>query len=295
MAWLKKIDSNFIKDINSKMLFGRYLLLLIGCLIAALAFNMFFLPFSIVCFGVSGISVITDELFGIDPSFFMLISSIVLLIFSFIALGYEKTKNSIIGSILFPICVTLTQPMADMLALETTDILIISIFGGFISGLGYGLIFKTGFTTGGTDILNQIVSKYFKVSIGQSMLMVDGLIVLAGGFIFGIEMIMYGVIVLYIISMMSDKVILGISESKAFYIFTKKEKEVKEYLVNYINVGATIFEGVGGFSDKHQKMIMTVIPTKMYFLVKEGISTIDDNAFFVVTDAYEVENLKKKD
>lgn len=288
-----KIDKTIVKQINGKMLFGRYLTLIIGCLIAAFAFNLFFLPFSIVCFGVSGVSVITDEVFNIDPSLFMLISSIVLLIFSFFALGYEKTKNSIIGSVLFPLCVSITSNLANMMALDTNDILIIAIFGGSISGLGYGLIFRTGFTTGGTDILNQIVAKYLKISIGKSMILVDGLIVLAGGFIFGIEMIMYGIVVLYIISVMSDRVILGISESKAFYIFTKKEKDVKDYLIKYINVGATVFQGKGGFSDHNQQMIMSIIPTKMYFMVKEGIALIDENAFFVVTDAYEVGDIKK--
>lgn len=292
MSWFKKIDTSILKKINRINLLERYIYLIIGCLIASFAFNLFFLPFNIVCFGISGVSVITEK-FGINPSMFMLIAAVILLIISFIALGFDKTKNSIIGSILFPITVALTEPMAKLINFDNVELLIIAIFGGVISGLGYGLIFKTGFTTGGTDILNQIVAKYFKISIGKSMLMVDGLIVLAGGFIFGIEMIMYGIVVLYIISMMSDRVILGISESKAFYIITKKDKEVKEYLVNYLNLGVTMLEVKGGFTNSNQVMIMSVIPTKMYFMIKEGISLIDETSFFVVTDAYEVGNLKK--
>lgn len=291
----KKNDNNIIlRNINHRDLVIRYLLLVIGCLIAALAFNMFFLKYNIVCFGVSGISIITDKVFKIDPSLFILIISIILLIISALTLGFEKTKNSIIGSLIFPLCVTLTKPFVDLIPINTNDILLIAIFGGFLSGLGYGLIFKTGFTTGGTDILNQIVSKFFKISIGKAMLLVDGMIVLAGGFVFGIEMIMYGAIVLYIISMMSDKVILGISEGKAFYIITNKEKEVKNYLINIALVGVTVIDAKGGFSNLNQKVLMCVIPTKMYFLVKEGINEIDADAFFVVTDAYEVTHMKHK-
>ncbi len=92
-----------------------------------------------------------------------------------------------------------------------------------------GIVFKTGFTTGGTDILNQIVSKYFKVSIGTSMIITDGIIVLAGGFFFGWTRVLYAIIVLYIISLMVDKVVLGISSMKALYITTTQEADISDY------------------------------------------------------------------
>ena len=80
------------------------------------------------------------------------------------------------------------------------------------------MVFKVGFTNGGTDIINQIISKYFKVSLGKSMLMSDGLIVLASGFFLGIKTMMYSIVILYIISIISDRVVLGISNNKTFLI-----------------------------------------------------------------------------
>lgn len=98
-------------------------------------------------------------------------------------------------------------------------------FGGIIYGFGAGLVFKAGFTTGGTDIINQILSKYLHMSMGNAMLISDGLIVVLGGFFFGATKLMYALIVIYIIGLMTDKVLLGISNSKAFYIITNEDEK----------------------------------------------------------------------
>lgn len=284
----KNREDALLKRINATKRITRYMQCLIGIFFVALSFNLFMLPNNIVYGGVSGLSIITKKLFDIEPSTFIFMSSIVLLSLSFIFLGKKNTARTLVGSLLFPILVKLTLPLVDVIDLKTNDLLLISIFGGVLNGFGAGLIFKAGFTTGGTDILNQIVSKYFKVSIGKAMLMTDGLIVVAGGFVFGPQMVLYAMIVLYIISLMADKVILGVSQSKAFYIMTSKEEEVKEFILDNVSHGMTVLDAHGGYSGNKQKVLMCVIPTKEYFKFKEGVSLIDSGAFFVVTDAYEV-------
>lgn len=161
-------------------------------------------------------------------------------------------------------------------------------FGGVLYGLGAGLVFKAGYTTGGTDILNQIVSKYAKMSMGNAMLVVDGLIVLFGAFIFGWTKFMYAILILYIISFLTDKVLLGISDSKAFYIITTKQKEISKFVIQEMGHSVTVFDAKGGFSKEKNPVLFTVIPTKEYYKFKEGIHLIDPNAFFTVIDAYEV-------
>ncbi|MDO5569278.1 MAG: YitT family protein [bacterium] len=288
----KKKDFNeLLNEINKKNLFQRYCTLIFSCFITALAFNVFFLKYKIVCFGVSGLSIIMNE-FGINPSLFIFIVSVILLIISYFALGWEKTKNSIIGSLLFPIFVTITEPISKLIDLGNTELIVVAIFGAIISGIGYGLIYKNGFTTGGTDIINQILNKYFKISIGNAILLVDGLVVLSAKLVFSWEIVMYGYIVLYIISTLSDKVILGISQSKAFYIVTEKEAEVKKFLLSLIDGGVTIINAKGGYSNHKQQLFLCVIPTKKYFIVKEGLQAIDKNIFFLVTDSYEVSKRK---
>lgn len=284
-----------VKKINTKSLLARYSALLVGCFLLAIAFNVFFLPENIVYGGVAGLSIITNNLFGWNPSFVILISSLILLLVSYFLLGWEKTKGSIIGSILFPIMVNLTTNVGSVLQFDIDNTLLLVIFGGIVAGTGSGVIFKSGFTTGGTDIINQIISKYAKVSIGKAMLMSDGLIVLSAGFFLGgngtffaWEKVMYAIIVLYLLSFMADKVILGISESKCFYIVTSHETSVKKFLMEYLNHGVTVLDGRGGFTGDHKKVIMCIVPTKEYFIVKEAIHDIDSEAFFLVTDAYEV-------
>ena len=196
--------------------------------------------------------------------------------------------GSVIGTILFPIFVILTSNVADIIKIDSSDLLLIAIVAGVIRGIGYGLTFKMGFTTGGTDILNQIVAKYFKMSVGNAMIIVDGSIVVMGGFVYGWTNMLYALIVLYILSVITDKIMLGISKSKAFYIITSEEDKVKDYIMNTLNHGVTIFPVKGGYTKEREKMLMCVIPTREYYKLKEGISKIDGEAFFVITDAYEV-------
>lgn len=289
MFFKKKIilDENILKLIYKKGRLKRYSQFILGVLIVAISYNLFILPADIV-YGVGGVGVILNKMYGIDPSLVILIGSLILLVMSFILLGKEKTKNSIVGSILYPIFIKLTEWVPNYISIEGSEILVIVLFGAVTMGFGLGLIFKAGYTTGGSDILNQIVSKYFKISIGNSMYFTDGLIILCGIFAFGWIKLMYSIISLYIVSIMTDKVILGTSESKAFYIITSHETAVKKYIMEYLNHGVTVLDAHGGFTGNNQKVIMCIIPTKEYFLVKEGLHEIDKEAFFVVTDAYEV-------
>ena len=247
----------------------RYMQFVFGCLLVALAFNLFFSPNDIVAGGVSGLSIILNYYFGIEPSIIILISNALLLLLSYFVLGKEVTKANLLGSILFPIFVNLTQHISTYISFQQSEMLLIAVFGGLLQGLGAGLIFKAGFSTGGTDILNMIVSKKFKMSMGNSMLCTDGLIVLAGFFVFGFNKLMYALIVLYIISVFTDRVILGISDSKAFYIITKDEKNVKDFVLNKMHHGVTVFEAYGGYESEKQNVLMCVIPTKDYYLLKE--------------------------
>lgn len=286
----KKIqhDENFFKTIDNKYKVRRYVELIIGVFLIAVSFNCFFLPNDIVYGGVSGIAIIVNHFFGIDPSLIITVLSVFLLIISYIFLGKEKTIYSIFGSILYPVFVKLTANFTTFLHFDKTDLLLVVLFAAVMYGIGTGLVFKAGYTTGGTDILNQIAAKYRKMSLGKAIIFTDGIILTLGIFVFGLTKFLYALIVLYISSILTDKVVLGISDSKAFYIITDEEKGVKEYILNHLNHTLTILEGVGGYTKKKQNVMMCIIPTKEYFKLKEAILEIDKDAFFIVTDAYEV-------
>lgn len=277
-----------LERINEKARTKRIISFIIGSMILASAYNLFLAPNNLVAGGVSGIAIILNGIFGFDHFLVILTLNIVLLIVSYFLLGKEKTRGSILGSLVFPLCVKLTSEIGTYIDIDTSQLLISAVFGGVLYGFGIGMIFKAGFTSGGTDIVNQILNKYLKLSIGKSMIYTDGTIVLSSALIFGSSKLMYAIIVLYIVSIMSDRVILGISDSKAFYIITDQEKAVKEYIIKYLNHGVTIFNAKGGYAKEKQNVLMCVLPTKDYYRLKEGILELDPEAFFVVTDAYEV-------
>ena len=264
----------------------KYATLSLGLFLYALAYNLFLKPNNIVAGDVDGIANIFKGI--INPNLLITILCVTLLIISFPLLGVKTTMGSVIGTILFPIFVTLTSDISKYIIIDTNDLLLISIVAGVIRGTGYGLTFKMGFTTGGTDILNQIVAKYFHTSIGTAMLIVDGSIVVAGGFVYGFSSMLYALIILYLLSFITDKIMLGISKSKSFYIITSEEEKVKDYIMNELGHGVTIFSVKGGYTKEKQKMLMCVVPTREYYKLKEGISAIDKDSFFVITDSYEV-------
>ncbi len=282
-------DANSIMNaIYKKDRLKRYFNLVLGCLIAAIGFNLFCAPNNIVPGGMSGLSIVLEHFFGINKSLFILIVDVILLVISYFTLGKESTKHSVLGSILFPIFISLTAGINKYIKLDTSVLLLAALFGGLLQGFGSGLLFKTGFSSGGSDIINQLLSKYFKISIGNSMYYTNGIIILLSGFAFGINKIMYALILLYIEGYIADRVILGISDSKAFYIITKEDKKIKEYIIRELHHSVTELKAAGAFAGNKEKVLMCVLPTKEYYKLKEGINKIDNNAFFVVTDAYEV-------
>ena len=288
----KRIDK-ILEDVDKKDIFKRYVMLAMGCFVIAFAFNVFFKQFGIVCFGVTGLSLVVNKKFGIEPSIFILIVNILLLILCYFTLGKKKMKNSLVGSLMVPLFVYLTEFIVPYVKFDNIELLVVAVFGGVLSGLGYGIVYKTNYNTGGTDIITETISKYTKISLGKATWISDGLVVLSGLLVFSWEIVLYGFLVLYLIAFMTDKVVLGISQSKAFYIVTTKETEVREFLLSITDGGVTIINARGGYSNDEQTLLLGVVPTRQYFIVKEGLREIDDSIFFLACDSYEVSSRRE--
>ena len=122
----------------------------------------------------------------------------------------------------------------------------------------------------------------------------DGIVVLSGLLVSSWEVVLYGFLVLYIISFMTDRVVLGISQSKAFYIVTKNEEEVRSFLLSITDGGVTLVNARGGYTNAKETLLLGVVPTRQYFIVKEGLKELDPNIFFLACDAYEVSSRSKE-
>lgn len=280
------MSNDVINRVYRKNWIKRYLEFVIGLIVLAVAYNIFAIRCNLV-YGAGGIGILVNKLTGLDPSLIILICNVILLGCSLVFLGVDSTKKTVTGSLLYPLFVKLTEPLTT-LNVNGLETFMVVLCAAILSGFGLGLIFKSGYTSGGTDILNQIVSKYGKMSMGKAMYFTDFIIIIFSIFVFDLSTFVYSVLNLYIVSLITDKVVLGISSSKAFYIITEHETEIKKYITQNLSHGVTVLEARGGYTGNVEKVIMCIIPTKEYYVFKEGIKMIDENAFFVVTDAYEV-------
>ena len=269
-------------------LWYRYLVLLASLFLSAIIFNLLLYPTNLVTGGMNGLAIIINHITDIDSALIILIGSILLLGLSYVFLGLNQVTASLVATITYPFFISITEPLTKLIVIDTSDLILISILIGILLGITNGLMYKVGFSNGGLNIISQILYKYFHISLSKSTMIINFIVVLIGGIYFGFNMMLYAFIIIYLSSAVIDKVLLGISSNKAFYINTYKDKEVKDYLIKELNHTVTIFDVKGGFLKKKRSVLLAVIPTREYFKLKEGIYQIDPQAFFVVSDAYEV-------
>lgn len=290
---LKKIfnrsfyKKDVMEEINQSMRVKRIVWLIIGLLLLAISFNVFILPLNLVS-GVSGVAVMLKETLGLNPSNIILLANVLLIIASLVFLDKRNTMQSIIGSILYPVFIQITAWIPQYIDLSGLETVVIAVSGAIVSGIGIGMVFKAGYNSGGSDIVKKIVSKYMKVPMGKATIYVEGVIVACGLLIFGWQVFIYSVVVIAITSYLTDKMLIGISDHKTFQVITTKEKEVMQFILKDLNRGVTCLEAHGGYTGEKRKVLLCTVPTRQYFILKEGITHIDPSAFYIVTDAYEV-------
>ncbi|WP_203553925.1 YitT family protein [Bacillus sp. B15-48] len=270
----------------------EYIYTLIGAALVALAFNLFLLPNQIASGGVSGISIILANVLGWEPAFVQWSLNIPLFISGVLLLGGRQYgMKTLAGTLFLPFIVYLTNNMDPW----TTDPLLAALFGGMGAGLGLGIVFRGKGSTGGTDLAAQILNKYTGLSLGTSIAIIDGLIVLSAAIVFDIERGLYALIGLYVTSKTIDLVQIGIGRSKMTMVITCKQEEVREAILHKIDRGMTKLTAYGGYTDQERPILMCVVDQTEFTKLKQIVKSIDPNAFIIVTDASEVlgEGFKK--
>lgn len=267
----------------------RYVSLIVLMFILAVNYNLFLNPNNIISGGGNGLSIIMEELFGFEPAIFILLMNSIILIFSFLVLGVEKSSSSVLAILIYPFFVSITSGISSISYLQTDDKLLVGIFAGIISGFVIGSICKLGFSQGGIVQISQMINKVFKFSIGKINFWLNSIILLIGVFVFGLSSSLLGIIVLFISSLVADKILLGVSSNKSFMIVTSEEEKVKKYINKKLGHGVTVFYIDDKDSGKTRRALMTVVPTRDYYKLTEGVKNIDKDVFFVVTDSYQLE------
>lgn len=285
---MKTNMKKLIDETLSKDFWYRALIMVISMFVLAVNYNTFLLPNDFVIGGTSGIATIVLKFIDIPAATFIFVFNFIFIFLALFLLGPRHTGLSLIGSIVYPFFVSITSGFCSQLAasFEFDTFLLTVIISGVLFGTANGFIYKTGFSTGGIDILFQIMNKYFHIPTGTASFMVNIVIIVLGGIFFGKEMAIYAIIVIFINSTLIDKIMLGISESKMFYIHTTKPKEVKKAILS-LNTGYTVLKSDGSYDDEDNDIIMCVIATKDYYLLKNIVQKLDPDVFFVITDCYQ--------
>ena len=270
--------------LNTKDIIKEYVLVLLGAAIIGFGFDSFLFPNQVASGGVSGISTILYGLFGWNAGLVQYALNIPLFISGVIVLGKKFGFKSFVGTVALPFFVILFADIGPL----TLNPLLASLFGGIVVGFGVGLVFKGNASTGGTDLLAQIITKFTGLTLGTSVLLIDGLIAISAAIVFDLEKGLYALLALFVTTKTIDIVQLGFSQSKMVYIITDKQDEMRDVIYSEINRGITKVPALGGYTGEERLMLMVVVYQTEFSKLKQIIQTVDPKAFVIVSDAYEV-------
>lgn len=282
--------SKIIDTVNSRNLFLRLIITIIGAFLLAINYNLFLEPNNLVIGGLSGLAVLFKKMFSWNATIFIYIATALLIVIGLFLLEKKDIFKGMFVSLLYPFFITFTLPLCNIIGkyLEFKDTVLVALVSSILFGFANGIIYKAGFNTGGSDVLMKIINKYGKIPEGRATFIMNIIIVIAGGFVFNINNVAYSAIILYLSSIIIDKMLIGVSTTKLFYIKTIKIDEVKQFIIKELKTGVTVINVEGGYSSKKGKMLMCVVDNKDYYLFKESVLEIDPKAFFIIDDCYEV-------
>ena len=283
-----QMEVSSIIDTLYKKNFGRNIFLFaMGLLISAFAFNLFFLPYDVIPTGSGGLALLLSRFTNIDVSLVTFGVNLIILVIAFIFFGWQYALKMIAVTVLYPCFLKSTTLITRFIDLENTSLFLIMVIGGAMLGLSTGLVRRSGFNPGGFSVVYDIFKKYFYISIGASSVIVNAGLIIVSGFMFGFDKAIYATIALLISSYVVDRVIIGISNNKVFYIITSKPAEIRDYIMDKLHYSVTVVNARGGYTNKRRKMLMCVVPTIEYLKLKELVSEIDPQVFFLIVDTYD--------
>ncbi|WP_430535004.1 YitT family protein [Listeria rocourtiae] len=262
----------------------EYVYVILGAFIIALAFNVLLLPNHVASGGVSGISTIINYLTGWTPAYIQWSFNIPLFFAGVFFLGYQFGIKTFVGTMIMPLFVYLTSDWT----VWTHEPLVAALFGGVLVGIGLGVVFRGKASTGGTDVIAQILHKFTNLSLGICVALIDGFVVIAAMFVFDIESGLYALIGLFATSKTIDLVQVGLNQSKTVLIISEKQDEIRQAILFQIDRGITRLSAKGGYTEDDRQILLCVIAQSEFSRLKGVIKEIDSNAFVVVMSASEV-------
>jgi uncharacterized membrane-anchored protein YitT (DUF2179 family) len=269
---------NFFKDIGADIL---------GSLIFAVGVNVFTTPNEIAPGGVTGIATVLHSVTDMQMGTLTFLLNIPLVLLGLFVIGKRFTANTFRTLFILSVITNLTEPI---LPLYTENVLVASIFGGAAIGIGMGIIFLRGSTTGGTDILGRVLLRYFQhIPLGKILLAIDFVIVTFAGFYYRtLDAALYALISVYVTERAMDSVLYGFNETRIAYVVTEHPTEVAERIMDETERGVTYIHGEGGFQRDEKLVIMCAMPSRQFAKFRRIVLEVDHAAFIMVAPASNV-------
>ena len=280
-----------MRIMNSRPWYVDYLFIFMGTGIMALAIQCIFEPIGLVTGGFSGIAIIIRKMTagivegGVPLWLTNLALNVPVFIAALIIKGRKFLGRTVIGTVLLSFWLYVI-PQVD---LTQGDYMLSAVFGGVITGIGIGFVLLAKATTGGTDMVSALIQKYVRhYSVVQILQVIDGMVVLAGLYVFGLKPALYAIVAIFITSKVSDALMEGMKFSKASFIITDCYKEIADAIMTQLDRGLTGLDATGMYSGDKKTVLYCVVSKKEIVELKDIVAKIDPKAFVIVTDAREV-------
>lgn len=271
----------------NKKIFKEYGIITIGVILLAICLQYFYAPNDIVAGGVSGLAVVVNKITGMSLGLFMNIANVILFGLAFFLIGGDFGGRSIYAAFGLSISLTILEKIFPPYV-ATNNILLATIFGSVVGAFGIALVFSQNASTGGTAIVAKILNKFFHIDIGKSLLYADCVVVVAAVFVFGIDKGLFGLIGVFIMGTLIDKIIDGFNSCKQLLIISKESEKIAKVIMKEINRGCTKINGVGAYSNEMVTMLYVVVNRKEFIRLKRKIKEIDPKVFMTINDVKQV-------
>lgn len=263
-----------------------YSIIVLGAIVYAVSVVIFTAPNNIAPGGLTGIGTVLNYLYDLPIGVIIFVFNIPLFLWGAIENGIKFLTKTIVGTASISVAIDV---MGLFLPNYTGDLMLASIFGGILNGLGLGIIFYSGGSTGGTDIVSLNIHKHYPhLSTGSIILAIDAVIIIFAAIIYkSLESALYAVIAIFVSIKVIDAINYGFSRDngKAMFIVTNKYKEITDELFMSVKRGVTLLEAQGGYKMDYKKVIMCALRPQQVHKVIKIIKSVDENAFTIVTTA----------
>lgn len=258
-----------------------------GTALVAAGLVLFTIPNDIAPGGVSGLATALASIAPVSVGVWTLLLNIPLIVLAWWKLGFRPLTKTIITTLMLSGFIEL---FSHILPPYTNNILLASVLGGVLCGIGMGVIFVRGATTGGTDLISLLLNRVFpNSSVGSLLLIVDATVVVFAVFVFrNIEVALYSIVTIFVTSRTIDAIMQGVDHAKVIYIVTERGDDILALLAEDLGRGVTVLQGRGGYTKRDKHVLMLVVRRNSFAQTLKSIKQIDKQAFIFVTDATEV-------